>query len=152
MNIRTMNLAVPLSGGAPSLVDPRDMGTFNDAMVAPCQLESVRVLDVDGALYVLHSASARGAVPEFDAAAALAEEDAEDAAIAALPEALRARTFPGWEPVAVRRAKRAADDAEAEVRALEARGEKGPALAAAKADAEAKRAAVDEAKAGRGKP
>jgi len=141
--IRTMNLMTPHNGAAPSLVDPADMATFNDANIAPHQLEAVRVLAVDGALYVLHPACGRGPLPPFDVAAALAEEDAEDAAIAALPAPLREKFAPGWEPIVVKRAKRAADDAEAVVRALESRKAPKAEIDAAKTDAGAKRAAAD---------
>jgi hypothetical protein len=141
--IRTMNLATPQNGGTPRLVEPADMGAFNDANLAPHQLESVRVLDVDGALYVLHPACGRGPLPPFDVAAVLAEEEALDAAIAAIPPAHREKLVPGWEPIAVKRAKKAADDAEAQVRYLESQKADEAALAAAKADAEAKRDAAD---------
>jgi len=141
--IRTMNLVQPQSGAAPYLVEPADMAAHNDAQLGPAQLESVRVLDVSGALYVLHSACGRGPLPPFDVAAVLAEEEALDAAIAAIPPVAREKLAPGWEPIAVKRAKKAADDAEAQVRYLASTKADEAALDAAIADAEAKRAAVD---------
>lgn len=118
------------------------MGAFNGANVAVCQLESVRALDVDGALYVLHPVSARGPVDLFDAPTALAEEDAEDAAIAALPAPLREKFCPGWKPIAVRRARRNLDDALANRRAARGADER----AAATLVVQACRAALDAAK------
>lgn len=144
--IRTMNLVTPTDGSPASLVEPADMAAFNETHLRPHQLESVRVLDVDGALYVLHPACGKGPLPLYDAAADQAQAETEDAAIAALPEQLRQKFAPGWEPLAIRRAKKLADDAEAEVRRLEATKAGKAALDAAKADAEAKRAAVDEAR------
>jgi hypothetical protein len=141
--IRTMNLVTPQNGAAPYLVEPADMGAHNEANLGAHSLESVRVLDVDGALYVLHPSSGRGPVATFDVAAVLAEEEAIDAAIAALPPVAREKLVPGWEPLPVKRAKRAADDAEAEVRRLTAAKADEAELDAAIADAEAKRAAAD---------
>jgi len=141
--IRTMNLATPQNGAAPSLVEPADMAAFNEANLGAHSLESVRVLDVDGALYALHPACGRGPLSAFDLAAVLAEEEALSAAIAAIPPAAREKLAPGWEPIVVKRAKRAADDAEAQVRYLASQKADAAALDAAIADAEAKRAAVD---------
>lgn len=140
--IRSMTLATPQNGAAPRLVEPSEMGAFNASNVGPCGLESVRVLDVDGALYVLHPVSARGPVDLFDAPAALAEEDAEDAAIAALPKPLRDKFAPGWKPIAVRRARRALDDALADRRAAVG----AEARAAATLVVQAAREALDDAK------
>ena len=140
--IRSMTLATPQNGAAPRLVEPADMGAFNGANVGPCQLESVRVLDVDGKLYVLHPVSARGPVDLFDAPTALAAEDSEDAAIAALPAPLRERFAPGWQPIAVRRARKALDNARADRRAAVG----AEARAAANLVVDACRAALDAAK------
>jgi hypothetical protein len=141
--IRSMTLATPQNGGAPRLVEPADMGAFNASNVGPCHMESVRVLDVAGELYVLHAASSRGPLPLFDAPAALAEEDAEDAAIASLPAPLREKFCPGWKPIAVRRAKRALDDAEADLRAGKVAPEDVEPLRAALASAELTAGIVD---------
>ena len=140
--IRTMNLVQPQNGGAPRLVEPAEMGAFNAANVGPCSLESVRVLDVDGALYVLHPACGRGPLPLFDAPSALAAEDSEDAAIAALPAPLREKFAPGWKPIAVRRARKALDNALADRRAAVG----AEARAAANLVVDACRAALDAAK------
>ncbi len=142
MTIRSMTLATPVNGGPPRLVEPAEMGAFNASNVAPHQLESVRVLDVRGELYVLHPVSARGPVDLFDAPSALAEEDAEDAAIASLPKPLRERFAPGWKPIAVRRARRALDDALADRRAAVG----AEARAAATLVVQAARAALNAAK------
>lgn len=140
--IRTMTLAVPQNGGSPRLVEPADMAAFNEANLRPHQLESVRVLDVAGELYVLHPACGKGPLPVFDAPSALAEEDAEDAAIASLPAPLREKFCPGWQPIAVRRARRALDNARADRRAAVG----AEARAAATLAVQAARAALDAAK------
>jgi hypothetical protein len=140
--IRSMTLATPSNGGAQRLVAPADMAAFNGSNVGPCQLEAVRVLDVAGELYVLHPACGRGPLPSFDAPSALAAEDADDAAIASLPAPLREKFCPGWRPIAVRRARRALDDALADRRAAVG----ADARAAATLVVHAARAALDAAK------
>ena len=144
--IRSMNLMTPQNGGTPRIVDPADMAVFNGANLGPHSLESVRVLDVDGKLYALHPACGRGPLPLFDAPTALAEEDAEDAAIASLPAPLRERFAPGWKPIAVRRARRRLDDALADRRAAVG----ADARAAATLVVQVARAALDVAKAAAG--
>lgn len=142
------------AGAGPVLVRHDDAAAlpvlFHRGYTPPVE---VRCIESGGRLYALHHDCPDEGLDVLDVAAVEAKEAALDAEVAKLsPDARAWLGHADWEPHHVRKAKRAADDAEAEVRALEARGVKGAELAQAKADAEAKRAAVDEAKAGRGKP
>lgn len=132
--------------GAWRVVRPEDENTLTSSEPYGYKRDSGKALLVDGRYYVLRTDVDPG-IGEWSAAESEAAELALDAEVSLMSAKMRKLAgFADWEPLAVRKAKRSLDDAEAEVRALEARGAKGAELAQAKADAEAKRAAVDDAR------
>ena len=144
------------SGAAPVLVRHDDAPAlpvlFHRGYTPPVE---VRCVESGGRLYALHHDCPDEGLDVLDEAAAEAAEAALDSEIGKLSDAARARLAPDWEPIASRQAKHAAAKAEADVRALEARGADKEALGAARAEAQAKRAAADAEAAkskGRGRP
>jgi hypothetical protein len=140
--IEDVNIAT-LADSTVVIVRPEDEAQFTAEQPYGYTRERAKSLTVDGSVYLLRDGTS-GPVATWSAAAVEAQETAKDAVLAALTPSQRAAIGASdWEPFPVRRAKRIADDAEADVRALEARNADEAALAAAKADAQAKRDAAD---------
>lgn len=128
------------------VVRPEDESACGTVEPYPFKRDSGRALLIDGRYYVLAQHVEPG-IGEWSEAAADAAEAERDALLAPLTPAQRALVGAAdWEPLQLRRAKRAADDADAEVRALEARGADPAEVASARADAQAKREALTEAR------
>ena len=105
---------------------------------------------VDGEVYLLREDSPAEPVTEWSPAALEAREAERDAVLAALTPSQRAAIGePHWEPFPVRRAQRIADDADATVRQMEARGDNAAQIATKRAEAEQKRAEVEAERAKR---
>lgn len=88
------------------------------------QVYSARCVEVGGRLYPLAEGVPSDGVGAWSLAQEEADQEALDAAVLAMPRALADRQFPGHEPWAVRKAKRLADDAEADARAAQAKAER----------------------------
>lgn len=152
--IRTLNIIVPANGLAPLAVDPDDAPVFDAVEPYGYQrLGVVRCLTVDGRIYMLRDDCPDEGVALWSPAEAEAREltlDAAVAAVDALPTELRAvlrerLKATDHKPYAVRKAKRALDDARATLAAAPA-GEKAKARDAV----QAAKAALDAAKAAAG--
>lgn len=154
ITIRTMNLIKPAVGGTERALDPVNKPTFDAVEPFGYTQTAMRCILVDGRWFPLATGYPEDGLDEWDASDAEARELALDEAVAsidAMPAPVRAMLrerlqAADHKPYPVRKAKRALDDAEAEVRALEARGAKGAELAQARSKADEKRAALDEAR------
>jgi hypothetical protein len=155
------------SPGAILYVLPEDHDDFGKVQPYGYASLGLKCIVADGAVYPLLQTTT-GPIQRWTLAALEAEQLALDAEIDALPAGLRAKYGAGHEPWPIRKAKRAADDLEADARALdqaaaaksaEKKSDSDPEVVAIKdaaeakrSDAAAKRAEVDALKAVRGIP